>query len=143
MEVHGCNMVMTHPVTSRCKTSMCIVLSHKWGTDSAKQCPCGDLEVYSTSGSGVGPGQVGVGPEQVQSWSGAVQSGSIVGQSICTKAYKLLGLIYHRFYNHAESPALLQLYLSLVSPHLQYATDVWDPQLQRDRLLIEDVQNLN
>ena len=32
------------------------------------------------------------------------------------------------------------LYLSLVRPHLEYASDVWDPHLQRDRLLIENVQ---
>jgi len=45
-----------------------------------------------------------------------------------------------RFYKHAEPSALLQLYHSLVRPHLEYASDVWDPHLQRDIQLIENVQ---
>jgi len=60
--------------------------------------------------------------------------------SLCTKARKLLGLLYHRFYKHAEPSALLQLYLLLVRPHLEYASDVWDPHLQKDVTLIENVQ---
>ena len=36
--------------------------------------------------------------------------------------------------------ALFQLYLSLVRPHLEYASDVWDPHLLKDKILIEDVQ---
>ena len=38
-----------------------------------------------------------------------------------------MGLLYRRFYKHAEPSALLQLYHSLVRPHLKYASDVWDP----------------
>ena len=61
-------------------------------------------------------------------------------ESICTKARKLLGLLYRRFNKHAEPPALFQLYLSLVRPHLEYASDVWDPHLLKDKTLIENVQ---
>ena len=61
-------------------------------------------------------------------------------ESLCTKARKLLGLHYRRFYKHAEPPALLQLYLSLVRPHLEYASDVWDPHLLKDKTLIENIQ---
>ena len=55
-------------------------------------------------------------------------------------SYKLLGLLYRRFYKHAEPPALFQLYLSLVRPHLRYASDVWDPHLLKEKTLIENVQ---
>ena len=60
--------------------------------------------------------------------------------SICTKARKLLGLLYRRFYKHAEPSALFQLYLSLVQPHLEYTSDVWDPHLQKDITPIDNVQ---
>ena len=67
------------------------------------------------------------------SWSSQVES-------ICTKSRKLLGFLHRRFYKHAEPSALLQLYHSLVRPHLEYASDVWDPHLQRDIQLIKNVQ---
>ena len=35
---------------------------------------------------------------------------------------------------------MLQLYLSLVRPHLEYAAAVWSPHLKRDIALIEGVQ---
>ena len=43
-------------------------------------------------------------------------------QSVCSKARKILGLLYRRFYNNAPSNSLVQLYLSLVRPHLDYAS---------------------
>ena len=60
-------------------------------------------------------------------------------ESVCNKARKILGLIYRRF-READPPALLQLYLSLVRPHLEYGCHIWDPHLQKDRLLLENVQ---
>ena len=35
---------------------------------------------------------------------------------------------------------VFQLYLSLIRPHLEYASDVWDPHLQKDITLMENVQ---
>ena len=52
--------------------------------------------------------------------------------SICSKARKILGLLYRRFSLDTEPHALLQLYLSLVRPHLEYGSQVWDPHLQKD-----------
>ena len=43
-------------------------------------------------------------------------------------------------YTNAEPPALFQLYLSLIRPHLEYASDIWDPHLQKDKVLLENVQ---
>ena len=60
--------------------------------------------------------------------------------STCAKAKKILGLLYRRFYNHSSSECLKQLYLSLVRPHLDYAAQVWDPYLQKDVQLLENMQ---
>ena len=60
--------------------------------------------------------------------------------SICGKARKILGLLYRRFSHDAEPYALLQLYLSLVRPHFEYGSQVWDPHLQKDINQLEGVQ---
>ena len=52
--------------------------------------------------------------------------------SICSKARRILGLLYWRFSHDTGPHALLQLYLSLVRPHLEYGSQVWDPHLQKD-----------
>ena len=67
------------------------------------------------------------------SWSGHIHS-------VCSKARKILGLLYRRFYKFSDQATLLQLYLSLVRPHLEYAATVWDPHLQRDIQLLERTQ---
>ena len=54
--------------------------------------------------------------------------------SICGKARKILGLLYRRFSHDAEPYALLQLYLSLVRPHLEYGSH------QKDINQLEGVQ---
>ena len=60
--------------------------------------------------------------------------------SICSNARKILGLIYRRFYMSSNQEALKQLYVSLVRPHLEYACQIWDPHLIKDKKLLEDVQ---
>ena len=60
--------------------------------------------------------------------------------NICTKARKVLGLLYRRFYGSTSQDSLKQLYLSLVRPHLEYACQVWDPHLAGDNKAIESVQ---
>ena len=60
--------------------------------------------------------------------------------SVCSKAKQILGLLYRRFYNHAEGTTLMQLNLSLIRPHLEYACPVWDPHTMKDKVLLEDVQ---
>ena len=67
------------------------------------------------------------------SWSAHIST-------ICTKAKKILGLIYRRFYGSANQTILKQLYLSLVRPHLEYACQIWDPHLVRDKKMLENVQ---
>ena len=58
----------------------------------------------------------------------------------CQKAWRVLGLLYRRFYGQASQDSLKQLYLSLVRPHLEYASQVWDPHLAKDRNALEKVQ---
>ena len=60
--------------------------------------------------------------------------------SICSNAKKILGLIYRRFYTSANQETLKQLYISMVRPHLEYACQVWDPHLAKDKKMLEDVQ---
>ena len=43
-------------------------------------------------------------------------------------------------YGSASQDTLKQLYISLVRPHLEYACQIWDPHLAKDRKKLEDVQ---
>ena len=61
-------------------------------------------------------------------------------QTICTKARKILGLLYRKFYMNMSNKALLQLYISLVRPHLEYASPVWNPHLKKDIKQLEEVE---
>ena len=61
-------------------------------------------------------------------------------ENICSKARKLLGLLYRRYYRFSDQNTLLQLYTSLVRPHFEYAAPVWDPHLQRNIQLLERTQ---
>ena len=59
--------------------------------------------------------------------------------NICSKTRKLTGLFYRRFH-HCHPQLMLRLYKSLVRPHLEYASQVWDPHLNRDVDSLENVQ---
>ena len=59
---------------------------------------------------------------------------------LCTKARKILGLLYRQFYDNVDPATLKQLYLSLVQPHLEHASQVWDPYLQGNVNRLEAVQ---
>ena len=49
-------------------------------------------------------------------------------------------MLYRRFYKWSSSRALLQLYLSFIRPHLEYAVQVWSPYLHKDMQKLELVQ---
>jgi len=53
-------------------------------------------------------------------------------ESKCAKAKKLLGMIYRRFSEYSNPDTLLHMYESMVQLHLEYASQVWDPHLQKD-----------
>ena len=59
---------------------------------------------------------------------------------ITTKARRMVGLSYRQFYAWTSTPALLQLYKSIVRPHVEYASQVWSPYLLKDIQRLEAVQ---
>ena len=61
-------------------------------------------------------------------------------QNICSKARRLVGLLFRQFNHYAEPTTIKTLYLTLIRPNLEYASIVWDPYLVKDRKVLEDVQ---
>jgi hypothetical protein len=57
--------------------------------------------------------------------------------SICSKTRRLVGMIYRRFYQHSDTR---KLYLSIIRPHIKYASPVWDPYHKTEIEAIESVQ---
>ena len=51
---------------------------------------------------------------------------------ICSKAKKLLGLLYRQFYLNTSTSSLLKLYLSFIRPILEYSCQVWHPYLVKE-----------
>jgi len=60
-------------------------------------------------------------------------------EGICSKARKIIGMLYRRYYQYADSSTLLKLYTSLVRPHVEYAAPVWDPSTVQDIQHLESV----
>ena len=60
--------------------------------------------------------------------------------SICSKAKRILGLLYRRYYNLVDVSTIKQLYLSLVRPHLDCGCVVWNPYTCKNGKSIENVQ---
>ena len=64
--------------------------------------------------------------------------------NICSKTRRLIGLLYRRFYKYSLPNTLLNLYVSFIRPHLEFASAAWDPFLKKDIIdLIEDVQKFS
>ena len=60
--------------------------------------------------------------------------------NIDSKARKLIGILFRKFYKNAQSSTLLQLYKSFIRPHMEYCSPVWDPHLTKDTMLLENAQ---
>ena len=59
---------------------------------------------------------------------------------ITSKARKLVGLLFRQFYRCADTDIIRKLYITIVRPHLEYASQVWDPYLLKDQQTLESVQ---
>ena len=68
--------------------------------------------------------------------------GKVVGQCMeaYTKANRMLGLV-KRTVSSRNPKVLVNLYKSLVRPHLEYSTTVWNPHYQKDKNLLERIQH--
>ena len=55
------------------------------------------------------------------------------------KANRILGMI-KRAISYKSRSILLQLYKSLVRPHLEYCTVSWSPYYQKDKKILEKIQ---
>ena len=51
---------------------------------------------------------------------------------ITSKARKLVGLLFRQFYRCADTDIIRKLYITIVRPHLEYASQVWDPYLNSE-----------
>ena len=54
---------------------------------------------------------------------------------VSLKTKRLLGHLYRVFYRNVQPQYLLNLYISLVRPHLEYACQVWDPYIATEEYL--------
>ena len=54
---------------------------------------------------------------------------------------KLLGLLYRQFYFYSDTSTLLHLYISLIHPHLEYCSFLFDPHSSHLSSKIEKVQH--
>ena len=96
------------------------------------------IELWSTPSTEEGGGQfalngrlleqvetfryVGMFPSSGLSWSARVDY-------ICTKANKLIGLLYRRFCGNVGDQSLLEIYSALIHPYIEYAAPIWDPKI--------------
>ena len=61
-------------------------------------------------------------------------------QYICSKAKKMLSILYRQFSSNATESTMVKLYLSQVRPLLEYGVEVWHPYLSKDTQALENVQ---
>ena len=60
--------------------------------------------------------------------------------SVCSKSRKILGILFRHFHPHSSPSTLINLYKSLVRPHLEYCSIVWDPSSKSLSQSLESVQ---
>ena len=61
-------------------------------------------------------------------------------KTICGKARKLIGILFRHFYRHSSLSVLFKLYISIIRPHLEYCSSVWDSSSSTLSSSLEKVQ---
>ena len=121
----NCNNLTLNP--TKCKT---MIISQKWNLVkphaqfTLNSSPLEQVETFK---------YLGILLSLDLSWSSHIDF-------ICTKARKLIGLLYRRFYGNVDNHSLLELYSVLVRPHLEYAAPIWNPHFIKDTNKLESVQ---
>ena len=58
----------------------------------------------------------------------------------CKHCQQKPGYIVFRSFTYMDKMLFLNLYKSMVRPHIEYAMQVWSPQYKKDKLTLENVQ---
>ena len=61
-------------------------------------------------------------------------------QQVSIKARKLVGMLYRQFSTWADTSTLRCLYLTCIRPHLEYASQLWDPYTSQGIESLESIQ---
>ena len=112
---------------SKCKYLICSKKRHPYLPSAGLQLDCIALEQVNSYC------YLGVVVSSKLTWSEHIEQ-------VCSKARKLVGMLYRQFYSWADTPILLLIYLTCIRPHLEYACQLWDPSMNKNRHLLEDVQ---
>jgi len=59
---------------------------------------------------------------------------------ICTKARKLVGMLYRHYSKWADTDTLRCIYLTCIQPHLEYACQLWDHYINKMSQNLESIQ---
>ena len=59
---------------------------------------------------------------------------------ICNKTRKLIGLLFRKYSNWADTNTLKNIYVTCIRPHLEYACQLWDPYTSESINILEGVQ---
>ena len=76
-------------------------------------------------------------------WITSTLSWSKQVTEVCRKARQKVGILFRKYYQHASTSTLLQLYLSCIRPDLEYAVAVWSPHQKCLINSLESVQKFS
>ena len=79
-------------------------------------------------------------PDKANKWMDCVPTKMFHTLDVALYFLFLVGLLFQQFYKCADMEIIRQLYIAIVRPHLEYASQVWDLYLLKHQQTLEDVQ---